>query len=235
VQDLGSAARERMPTAYYAPSSGVGVAVAAAPAIFGNNARIGVVGLGSGTLACYSRTGQKWTFYEIDPVIVDIARDPKQFTFLSRCLPRAEVIVGDARLSLQNAPAGGADLLVVDAFSSDSIPIHLLTREAFAAYRRHLGPDGLLMVHITNRYLDLEPVVAAASRGEWHMRLRSYVPTPADAGRSYARSRWIALSPSASTLERLGADNHQEWRPLKASRMNAWTDDHASLLPLIRW
>ena len=151
--------------------SGVGIALAAAPRLYGNAARIGVVGLGAGTLACYAQPGQHWTFYEIDPVIVGIARDPAQFTFLSRCQPGAPIIVGDARLTLERAPAAAADILVVDAFSSDSVPMHLLTREAFATYRRHLAPGGLLLVHISNRYLDMEPVIAAAARDGWSARI----------------------------------------------------------------
>ena len=236
VQNLGSEARERTATTYYAPNSGVGLAAAAAPAVFGGDARIGVVGLGAGTLACYARPGQQWMFYEIDPLIVDIARDPRQFTFLSRCQPDARVVVGDARLSLQNAPPAGADLLVVDAFSSDSIPMHLLTREAFGAYRRHIGDQGLLLVHISNRYLDLEPVVAASSGGGWHARVRTYEPAAADKGRNYTPSIWVALSRDPTTLGRLVELSGKEWRPLgRRDAVAAWTDDHASLLPVIRW
>ena len=236
VQNLGSPARERMATTYYAPTSGVGLAAAAAPALFGSEARIGVVGLGAGTLACYARPGQRWTFYEIDPLIVDIARDPRQFTFLSRCQPDAEVVVGDARLSLQNAPPAGADLLVVDAFSSDSIPMHLLTREAFAAYRRHIGDQGLLLVHISNRYLDLEPVVAASSGDGWHARVRTFELAAADKDRNYTPSIWVALSRDPATLGRLVELSRKEWRPLgRRDAVAPWTDDHASLLSVIRW
>ena len=133
IQNRGSPERERMATSYYARASGVGLALAAAPDLYGPKARVGVVGLGAGTLACYSRPGQRWTFYEIDPVIVDIARDPNQFTFMSRCQPDAPVIVGDARLTIERAPPASADILVVDAFSSDRCT-NFLTREAFATY-----------------------------------------------------------------------------------------------------
>ena len=164
VQNLGSPERERMATTYYVPLSGVGLAMDGdAEQLFGPGARIGIVGLGTGTLACYARPGEQWTFYEIDPAVVRIARDPQRFTFLSSCKPGRPIKVGDARLLIEGEPPATTDLLVVDAFSSDAVPMHLLTREAFADYRRLLSPSGLLLVHISNRYLDLMPVVAAAA------------------------------------------------------------------------
>jgi SAM-dependent methyltransferase len=237
VQILGSPERERIETTYYAPLSGVGLAMQAAPQMFGRGARIDVVGLGAGTLACYSRPGQRWTFYEIDPVVVQIARNPAQFTFLSRCLPQVPIVVGDARLTLGRAPAGSADLLVVDAFSSDAIPIHLLTREAFAVYRRRLASDGLLLIHISNRYLDLEPVVAAAAAtGGWHAAERWYRPAPAGRLLHETSSIWIALSPSLETMNRLTAPADSGWTSVKArTGFEPWSDDHASVLPLLTW
>jgi hypothetical protein len=237
VQNLGSPARERMATSYYAPLSGVGLTMAAAEPLFGSHARIDVVGLGAGTLACYARPGQRWTFYEIDPLVVQIARDPRRFTFLSRCLPDAPVVLGDGRISLDRASQGTADMLVLDAFSSDSIPMHLLTREAFDLYRRHLRPHGLLLVHISNRNLDLEPVIAAAAAaGGWDARLRAYRPTAAERSQNYSGSDWIALSPDPRALGALIERNQSAWRPLRArADFSPWTDDHASLLPLIRW
>ena len=235
IQNLGSDARERMATSYYAPRSGVGLAMVAAPRLFGGQARVGVVGLGSGTLACYARPGQRWTFYEIDPLVARIASDPSEFTFLSRCLPHVPVIIGDARLTLEHGPAAADDLLVVDAFSSDAIPMHLLTTEAFAAYRRHLRPNGLLLVHISNRYLDLKPVVAAAAAaGGWQARIRTYLPDESERARNYGASIWIALSPNPQTVDRLVALSGEQWQVLRPEPgFAAWTDDHASLLPLI--
>ena len=237
VQNLGSSERERMPTTYYAPLSGVGLAMAAAPRLFGETARIDVVGLGAGTLACYARPGEQWTFYEIDPVVVDIARNPRQFTFLSRCLPNTPIVVGDARLTLGNAAPAGADLLIIDAFSSDAIPIHLLTREAFEVYRRRLSDRGLLLVHISNRYLDLDPVIAAAaSSGGWSAAARRYMPDETDRTLNHTGSMWIALSPSRETLDRLVAQKPGAWFPVKTDgELAPWTDQHATLLPLIRW
>jgi spermidine synthase len=206
-----------------------------APAIFGPNARIGVVGLGAGTLACYARPGQSWTFYEIDPAVVNIARDASRFTFLSRCAPDARIEVGDARLMIEREAAHSKDLLVVDAFSSDSIPMHLLTREAFADYHRLLSPNGLLLVHISNRYLDLKPLVAAAAEnGGWTARIRRYRPDTAGLARNETSSHWVALSPSPATMDRLVRGSGQEWGTLSPRAGFApWTDDHASILPLI--
>ncbi len=235
IQNRGSPERERMATSYYAPLSGVGLALRSAPDMFGPQARVGVVGLGAGTLSCYARPGQAWTIYEIDPAVVRIARDPGKFTFLARCNPGAQVKVGDARLLVERAPTASTDVLVLDAFSSDSVPMHLLTKEAFADYRRILSPGGLLMVHISNRYLDLEPVVAAAAlSGGWSGGMRRYRPDPAGFDRNETGSDWIALSPSRATTERLVTDSGQQWTPLHPRNgFLQWTDDHSSVLPLI--
>jgi hypothetical protein len=236
VQNLGSPERERMATTYYVPSSGVGLAMAAREQLFGAGARIGLVGLGTGTLACYARPGEQWTIYEIDPAVVGIARDPKRFTFLSRCNPGAPIKIGDARLLIEGERPATADVLVVDAFSSDAVPMHLLTREAFADYRRLLSPNGLLLVHISNRYLDLMPVVAAAAAdGNWQARLRSYRPDPAHMRLNEYGSDWIALSQSPTTMDQLVRSGGGKWEALPARPgFRPWTDDHASVLSLIK-
>jgi spermidine synthase len=205
--------------------------------LFGDSARIGVVGLGAGTLACYALPGQHWTFYEIDPAVAAIANDPSRFTFLSRCLPKARIVIGDARLTLEREPAASADVLVVDAFSSDSVPMHLLTREAFDGYGRHVGNRGLLLVHISNRYLDLKPVLAAAgAAGGWHTRVLAFEPTVEEETLNYNASIWVAMSRSALTVDQLAGATRGQWHELKPRPgFVAWTDDHASLLPLIQW
>jgi len=237
IQNLGSPDRERMATSYYARASGVGLAMQAAPRLFGAGARISVVGLGAGTLACYAQRGQSWTFYEIDPAVVRIARDPRRFTFLSRCNPGARVEVGDARLLIEREKPDSVDLLVVDAFSSDAIPMHLLTLEAFADYRRLLSPSGLLLIHISNRYIDLKPVAAAAaSAGGWQAAMRAYRPGAAGVAINERGSDWIAMSRSPATLDRLVGDRGARWAAIPADpRFRPWTDDHASVLPLIHW
>ena len=236
VQLQGTPEDERSPTSYYSPPSGIGLALTAAPALFGERARIDIVGLGTGTVACYARQGQQWTFYEIDPAVVDIARDPQRFTFLSRCLPGAAVKIGDARLTLEDSPPNSTDLLVVDAFSSDSIPIHLLTMEAFDTYRRKLSASGLLLVHISNRHLDLKPVVAAAASRGWTARVRHYTPTDGDiVRRQHTASLWVAMSPAPETIRKLEASNPAPWQELAARPgFKPWTDDYASVLPVLR-
>lgn len=236
LQLRGSPERERLPTSYYAPRSGVGRLLGIAPALFGREARIGAVGLGTGTLSCYARPGERWTFYEIDPAVVEIARDPSRFTFLSSCLPRVPIVLGDARLSLAHQAPGSADILVIDAFSSDAVPMHLLTREAFALYRRVLQPNGILMVHISNRHLDLQPVVAASARGQFQAMIGIYDPLPREVVMGAAPSRWIALSPSGGQLAKLrGSSESGFWEPLPAaSDFAGWTDDYGSILPIIK-
>ncbi len=234
LQNRGSVAREKMATTYYAPKSGVGLALASVDRLFGPAARVGVVGLGAGTLACYRRPEQRWTIYEIDPLVAEIATDAQRFTFLSRCLPDAAIRLGDARVTLERAPRASADVLVIDAFSSDAIPLHLLTAEAFGIYRRHLGKNGLLLIHISNKYLDLEPVLAtAAANGRWHAAARFYRPDAREAALNYSTSRWIAMSPAKATLGALLATSPERWEPLRRGGAR-WTDEHASMLTAIR-
>jgi hypothetical protein len=236
VQLQGSAEQERTPTSYFSRPSGIGMALESIPELFGERATVGIIGLGAGTVACYARPGQQWTFYEIDPLVAEIARDPARFTFLSRCTPDVPVLIGDARLTLERARTGSLDLLAVDAFSSDSIPMHLLTLEAFANYRRAITSKGLLMVHISNRHLDLEPVVAEAARLGWTARVRHYSPTPEDIVRNqHTPSLWVAMSPSPATIAALEARSPGAWRPIEGREgFRAWTDDYASVLPVIR-
>ena len=235
VELLGSPERERMLTNYYAPRSGVALALNGAAPLF-PNARVDIVGLGAGTLACASRPGQGWRFYEIDPKVVAIARDPAHFRFLAHCQPKADVVVGDARLMLERQPARDADIVVVDAFSSDSVPMHLLTLEAFEVYRRRLVPDGLLLVHISNRYLDLRPVVAAAAASGWTARIRTYFPTAAEREEFAGASMWVIMSRDPATIAAVERSSGPDgWKPLPAPTSAPWTDDHASILPLIKW
>lgn len=236
IQNLGSPDRQRTATAYYAPRSGIGQAMLAKQQLF-PAARVAVVGLGAGTLACYARPGEQWRFYEIDPAIVEIAEDARRFTFLSLCLPGVETNVGDARLTLSADPPASADMLVIDAFSSDSVPMHLLTREAFQLYRRKLAPGGLLMVHISNRYLDLMPVVGGVTADGWAGMSRLYIPTEGERRENASASQWIAMSDDPATLAALDrAAGRGQWQKLNAKPgFVGWTDDRASILPLIKW
>lgn len=236
LQLYGTPERERRPTSYYVPESGIGQAMLALPAMYGPNARVGVVGLGTGTLACYAQPGQDWRFYEIDPTVVGIAENPRLFTYLARCLPNAKVVMGDARIRLAEGGVGSLDLLALDAFSSDTVPMHLLTTEAFETYARVLTRDGLLLVHVSNRYLDLDPVVAAAARaGGWSVAKLDYKPSALQESNSLASaSSWIALSRNPAKLEAL-ASGDPDWQSLPArAGFTPWTDDFSTILPLVK-
>ncbi len=226
------------PLTYYVPESGVGQAMRAAPALFGPKARIGVIGLGAGTLSCYATPAEDWTMFEIDPLMVEIASDPKRFTFVSSCKPDARIVVGDARLKLADEPAARFDLLAVDAFSSDAIPLHLLTREAFDAYRHTLAPGGVLLVHISNRFLDLQPVVAAIAQAEgMAARVFSYKPSDDLRAKGHTASVWIALAADEASMRAFtqATANPAGWQNM-ATRPDvpAWSDDFASVLPVLK-
>lgn len=229
------------PTSYYGPYSGVGLAFQRAGQLYGANATIGVVGLGTGTLACYRAPGQRWTFFEIDPAMVQIARDSGAFGFVPECAPNVPILIGDARIRLQEIPAASLDLLAIDAFSSDAIPLHLLTREAFDVYARALQPEGIALVHISNRYVDLEPVLRAfEQQAGWHAMVRDDAPDANDEALARTGSIWVAMARDQAALDRLAVatetipNGRGLWRPLSdAKEPRLWTDDYASVLPLL--
>jgi hypothetical protein len=243
IQYLG--ADSRIPTSYYVSRSGIGRAMLAVPELYGPGARVGVVGLGAGTLSCYARPGQSWRIYEIDPAVVSIARDSGKFTFLSQCLPHPDIVIGDARLRLAQEPNARFDLLALDAFSSDAVPMHLMTQEAFQTYARVVAPNGLLMVHISNRYLELDPVVAAAAeKGGWNAAILHYRPEadkmpdgsvqPRKGADQGVGSDWIALSRDKTVFDRLMTSD-VNWHALATKPgFTGWTDDFASIVPVLR-
>ncbi|MBI1840654.1 MAG: fused MFS/spermidine synthase [Verrucomicrobia bacterium] len=196
--------------------------------------RIGVTGLGCGAIAGYARPGQEWDYYEIDPAVIRIASDARLFTFLHGCAPAPiRLIEGDARLRLQEAADGGYDLLIMDAFSSDSIPLHLLTREALALYIRKLAPPGLLAINISNRYLDLGPVVAALASDAGLPGYHWEDPfEERDVGKE--PSHWAVMSRQRDALEKFRKD--ERWRPLEEMPgQRPWTDDFSNVLGAIKW
>lgn len=230
------------PISYYDPASGVGLAMEKAPMLFGPHARIGVVGLGTGTLSCYTKPGQSWRFFEIDPLMIDIAKHKKIFSFIDKCNPDVPITLGDARLTLGEVPQHSFDMLAIDAFSSDAIPTHLLTKEAFDIYKRALAPSGLLLVHISNRYIDLEPVIAAeAKAGGWAVAMRMHSPMEEQEALGARASKWLALSQDPAKLAQLTGPlaakqpvfyDAKTWVKLAPpGNTTAWTDDYASILP----
>ena len=194
---------------------------------------LGIAGLGTGSLACFARPGDEVRIYEIDPAVVRLARE--HFAALRTCAPDAAIAVGDARLELAREEAA-FDFLALDAFTSDAIPVHLLTLEAFRSYVRILAPDGILAVHVSNRHLDLEPVVAAvAARTGLAGRIKRYTaPEELAESKAATSSHLVVLARDEGTLEALDLD--AGWVPLGApDRVRVWTDDYASIVPLLRW
>jgi len=196
--------------------------------------RVGVVGLGTGATACYGRTGEHWTYYEIDPLVPKIATHPRLFTYLKDCPPTIDIRLGDARLSLVKEPDATLDLLVVDAFSSDAIPVHLMTREALALYLRKLKPEGVVVFHISNRYLDLRPVLfALAIDAKASAVIGDLDVNSEQRAKMYYGSRWVAMSRSSRALEPLARQSG--WAvipPYSESRI--WTDDYSDVLGAVK-
>lgn len=201
----------------------------------GSGGRVAVVGLGVGSAACYAQPQQEWTFYEIDPVVEQIARDERFFTYLRDCTPDAPVVLGDARLMLTKAPDAAYDMIILDAYSSDAIPTHLITREALALYKAKLAPGGLLLFHISNRYLTLAPVLATLAADAEMVALEQFNDaTPEEQAQGKSPSQWVALAHQADDLALLSGDTR--WKRLgSASAELLWTDDFLSILNVFHW
>jgi len=217
----------RWPVTYFCPQSGIGRAMQAQE---GPPRRIGILGLGCGTLAAYGRPGDTLRIYEINPLVLDIAR--REFTYLRDTPARVEVALGDGRLLLESEPSQQFDLLVMDAFSGDSVPVHLITREAFRTYFRHLKPGGIVAVNITNTYLDLEPVVerAAAALGKVAL-VYDYTPDPNDF--LCFSCSWTLIMDRATVAAH--PDLQHEGKVLRQERpFRAWTDDFSNMFGILR-
>ena len=219
-----------LPTTYYGEDSGVGRAILAlrdlAP---GEPQRVGLVGMGVGTLATYGRTGDTYRIYELNPQVLDIAR--RRFSYLSDSKAKIETPLGDARLVLEREPAQQLDLLAVDAFSSDSIPVHLITREAATLYRRHVKPQGVIAFHISNRYLDLTGIVRQLADDIGWKAVR-VVDSPADDHYLY-RSDWILVTANDRLVQQLKAAGVAEDVERPAS-LRPWTDDYNNLFQVLK-
>lgn len=193
---------------------------------------VGIVGLGVGSLACYARPGQHWAFYEIDAMVDRVARDPALFTFLSDCTPDAPTYLGDARIVLAEQDVT-YDILVLDAYSSDSIPVHLVTREALAMYAERLAPDGTLVFHISNRYYDIrQPLARIGAQLGMSMAIREHRPDlSAPAYKGAAHSIVVVMSPSEARIAEIAGEG---WSPLASDGGTIWTDNFANLLSALK-
>ncbi|MDB5491469.1 MAG: spermidine synthase, partial [Micavibrio sp.] len=193
--------------------------------------RIGAIGLGTGTIACYKHKDRIFDFYEIDADVVEIAENKKLFSYLSNCGSPYHVTLGDGRLTLENVPDGTYDALIVDAFSSDNIPMHLLTLEALELYMRKVKAGGMIAFNISNRYLDLKPQLASLSRETRVPVIFRYSPSgkiAPDFSLRYAPSIWAVFSPNLETL--LPLRKNSKWEPVPPTEHRVWTDDYANIL-----
>jgi SAM-dependent methyltransferase len=223
-----SPARRDEPTAYYGRDSGIGIALKS----IGDRGplRVGVIGLGAGTIAAYARPGDRYTFYEINPLVVQVTR--QNFTFMQDSHAQIDIVMGDARLSLEQEPPQGLDLLAVDAFSGDSIPVHLLTREAFELYFRHLKPDGLLAVHVSNNYLNLAPVVQGSAA--FLNKHAVIVNNPEDRANGISRSSWVLIGNQAGSRTQSDIEGVAELPARRSNNFVLWTDDYNSLFKILK-
>jgi hypothetical protein len=216
----------RNPTTYYGRRSGVGLALRFC---CDGSKRVGVIGLGTGTLAAYGKPGDSFRFYEINPQVISVAND--WFTFLKQSPAKSEIILGDARLSLESESSQQFDVLAVDAFSGDAIPVHLLTKEAFAVYYRHLKPDGILAVHTSNTYLNLAPVVKLlAEEADYATRL---IASDEDASQMLSSADWVLVTRNQEFLNKPETFAGSQTIEVP-TRLRLWTDDYNNLYEILR-
>ncbi|MCW5606203.1 MAG: fused MFS/spermidine synthase, partial [Burkholderiales bacterium] len=219
-------ARRAEPTTYYGPTAGIGVAIAVKQGE--KPVRIGVVGLGAGTLATYGRPGDVYRFYEINPDVIDVART--EFFFLGDSRAQVETVLGDARLAMERENPQQYDVLAIDAFSSDSIPVHLITREAMAVYLRHVKPDGIIAFHVTNRFLRLAPVVKSIA-DEYGLRVSLVIDDAEDS--DLASTDWVLVTRDPALLERPEIAR-STYEIARIPGLRLWTDDFNNLFQILK-
>jgi hypothetical protein len=216
------------PITYYHKDGGIGQAIAAIRERKGAPLRVAVIGVGAGTLTCASEPGETWKFFDIDQTMIDTARDPKYFTYIQNCEPDLKPVIGDARLTFAREPAGVYDLIIVDAYSSDAIPIHLATQEAMKIYKDKLAPHGAVVMHVSNRHLELESVVVGIADAN---ELKSWVYDE-DSGRDdeyiFATDVVVCAREEADIGKLASSDKWTETEPTENQRV--WTDDYSNIL-----
>jgi len=232
TQIFGTDEQRHMPTSYYAEDSGVGLAIRfCCPGQANRRAgNIGVIGLGAGTIAAYGRPSDLIRFYEINPAVDPIAR--KVFTYIRDSRAQIQVIGGDGRTALAHEPPMGFEVLVVDAFSGDAIPLHLLTTQAFDLYRKHLAPGGIIAFHISNRHVDLEAPIALLAKSAGMQAV--VITTPSNDAQGEFTATWMLLSDNSDFFAQpeVASVGH---KPNEIPGLRPWTDDFSSLLPVLRW
>jgi hypothetical protein len=232
----GSPINERPePITYYHKDGGIGQAIAAIRARKGGPLRVAVIGLGAGTLTCAAEPGESWKFFEIDQTMVDTARDPRYFSYIQNCAPDLKPVIGDARLTFAREPDGAYDLLIVDAYSSDAIPIHLATEEAMEIYKAKLAPEGAVLMHVSNRHLELASVVVGIAEAN---DLKSWVY---DEDSSRDNEYIFATKVVVSAREEADVGtlaSSEDWALTEADEdQRVWTDDYSNVLGAVwrRW
>lgn len=231
---FADAERSRLITSYFGPSSGLGLAFRNFPRQ--QNQRVGLLGLGVGTITAYGKPGDYFRVYEINPQVKDIAANP--FTYVANSRAKVDLVMGDGRLSMENEEPQNFDFLIMDAFSSDAVPVHLLTKEAFEIYQRHLKPDGVILVNISNRYLDLRPVVENAAKQfgfqAHHINCEDGIGGDDDEGSWWLyASSWMVLSKNKPFMDR----NELKWAaspPAAPNSIPLWTDDYTSMFKILQ-
>jgi len=219
------------PTTYYHPKSPMAKSVEIVRSRLeakGEKGRYGIVGLGTGSLICYAKEGERWRIFEIDPTVVQISSNPRNFSFIANCQPNPDIVIGDARLTLAKEPPGSYDLIIVDAFSSDAIPVHMLTADAMRMYANKLKPEGVVVLHISNRYLDLDSVLGANQ--PLVPELHGVLVSDDEADGSYASTTSTVgvFSKSPTMIKEFSALPGAT--PLTPGRMRGWTDDYSDIL-----
>jgi hypothetical protein len=225
----GKEVDDTVPTTYYYPGSPIGQTIAKRREVLGTEkGRYGIVGLGTGSSSCHKQEGETWKFFEIDPTVINIAKDPKNFTFISKCQPDIDIAIGDARLTIAKEPDASFDLFIIDAFTSDAIPVHMLTKEAVQLFLDKLKPDGVVLLHTSNRYLDLNSVLGA---------IRKELPT-GTAGVAMQDQGGDGYGQSGSSVVVFAKSEEalQPYRSLEGALdlddggLSAWTDDYSDIL-----
>lgn len=216
--------RKLTPLTYYASGTPIGQTFQ----LYDDSKNIGVVGLGVGSVSCYSKPGQNWVFYEIDPIVVDLATNPDQFTFMSECQPDARIVTGDARVQLTHEPNGLFDLLLLDAFSSDSIPVHLVTEEAMQLYFEKLSENGVFIAHISNRHMALEQVFARLAKEQGVLSYVQYYSPAGEFSIDDTPTHAMLFARNEAAIERALATG--KWEKIESDGKRAWTDDYSNII-----
>lgn len=230
LQDMSPASRQ-FPTTYYGPDSGVGIAIHEMGRQAPSGIRVGVIGLGVGTLASYGRKGDHYRMYEINPDVIDIAK--REFTYLSDSPAEVSFALGDARLVLEREQPNQFDVLVIDAFSSDSIPIHLITREALQVYARHMKPGGVIAFHVTNRYLNLSPVVRQVAEHAGYQAVLVVDDAESDTRGLMALSDWVLVTKNEKFIN-APSIRDRRYAFDEIPGLQLWTDDFNNLFKVLK-